>query len=111
MSAQVGQMVSALAFAGGISAIMMIGCEQRLYAHDTHASNTRTVRLSHRACHGRCALLSIAVGVGSAPSQQHMLVRAQSDSTTGSRPDSAMKPRLTKHPSGAFIPRSQPEDK
>ena len=42
-----------------------------------------------------------AVALTSQPSAHNLLVRAQSENE---KPDSQMKPRLTRHPSGAYIP-------
>ena len=46
------------------------------------------------------------VGSASKPSAQHLLVRAQSEK----QDVNTMKPRLTKHPSGAFIPKASHAD-
>ena len=47
---------------------------------------------------GLSGIIMFASGAISAPSEQHNLVRAQS------KDHAKMKPRLTKHPSGAFVP-------
>jgi len=39
----------------------------------------------------------------SQPSQQHLLAQSVSEN------DHKLKPRLTKHPSGAFVPRAVPD--
>eukprot|EP00322_Chrysochromulina_rotalis_P013151 CAMPEP_0115885692 /NCGR_PEP_ID=MMETSP0287-20121206/30810_1 /TAXON_ID=412157 /ORGANISM="Chrysochromulina rotalis, Strain UIO044" /LENGTH=70 /DNA_ID=CAMNT_0003342127 /DNA_START=132 /DNA_END=344 /DNA_ORIENTATION=- len=44
-------------------------------------------------------------GSASKPSPSHLLVRAKSENEG---PD-LRKPRLTKHPSGAFVPKPMPE--
>ena len=63
------------------------------------------VPLHFLACAHCSHRVRAAVGSISQPSQQNLLVRAQSEDV------SKMKPRLTKHPSGAFIPKAVPADK
>ena len=88
------------AFAFAAFGAVTYACVLPLYSHAllSHSLIPRRKPLSVPLSHPRRNVP--AVGMVSKPSEQHLLVASQNTDKKLAK----MKPRLTKHPSGAFIP-------